>query len=44
MNFETLYLGGGTPSLLGARGLEKLLGGLKNIFDIANLREVKPGG
>jgi oxygen-independent coproporphyrinogen-3 oxidase len=39
MSFETLYLGGGTPSLLGARGLEKLLDGLKKVFDIANLRE-----
>jgi oxygen-independent coproporphyrinogen III oxidase len=39
MSFQTLYLGGGTPSLLGAEGLEKLLSGLKGIFDLSALSE-----
>jgi oxygen-independent coproporphyrinogen III oxidase len=39
MDFQTLYLGGGTPSLLGAEGLEKLLSGLKDILDFSTLDE-----
>jgi oxygen-independent coproporphyrinogen III oxidase len=39
MNFQTLYLGGGTPSLLGSEGLEKLLIGLKDTFDLSTLSE-----
>jgi oxygen-independent coproporphyrinogen III oxidase len=39
LDFQTLYLGGGTPSLLGSEGLKYLLGGLKHIFNLANLEE-----
>jgi oxygen-independent coproporphyrinogen-3 oxidase len=39
MSFNTLYLGGGTPSLLGADNLKKLLGGLKLLFDLSGLTE-----
>ncbi len=34
LSFQTLYLGGGTPSLLGAQGLSRLLDGLRRIFDL----------
>jgi oxygen-independent coproporphyrinogen-3 oxidase len=39
MSFDTLYLGGGTPSLLGAANLEKLIRGLKDVFDLSQLVE-----
>jgi len=39
MGFETLYLGGGTPSLLGGTGLRKLMSGLKGLFDVSGLKE-----
>ena len=39
MSFDTLYLGGGTPSLLGAANLEKLIRGLKDDFDLSRLAE-----
>ncbi len=37
--FQTLYLGGGTPSLLGQRLLEQLVGGLKRVFDLSGVVE-----
>jgi len=37
--FNTLYIGGGTPSLLGVRGLESLIAGLSRCFDLTNLEE-----
>jgi oxygen-independent coproporphyrinogen III oxidase len=37
--FETLFLGGGTPSLLGPSGISILLDGLRRSFDIAGLIE-----
>jgi oxygen-independent coproporphyrinogen-3 oxidase len=39
LSFETLYLGGGTPSLLGVANLERLIGGLKEILDLSGLVE-----
>jgi oxygen-independent coproporphyrinogen III oxidase len=39
MSFQTLYMGGGTPSLLGTEGLPKLLEGLCRIFDYSELTE-----
>jgi len=39
LNFETLFLGGGTPSLLGAVGLNKLLKGLRRQFRFSKLQE-----
>jgi oxygen-independent coproporphyrinogen III oxidase len=39
MAFDTLYLGGGTPSLLGAANLKKLVGGLAARFDLSSLTE-----
>ncbi len=39
LEFQTLYLGGGTPSLLKADGLNKLLSGLRRIFDFSQLSE-----
>jgi len=39
MSFDTLYLGGGTPSLLGVGILEKLIRGLKDVFDLSQLVE-----
>jgi oxygen-independent coproporphyrinogen-3 oxidase len=38
-NFATLYIGGGTPSLLGPARLEKLINGLSRRFDLDHLRE-----
>jgi oxygen-independent coproporphyrinogen-3 oxidase len=38
--FKTLYLGGGTPSLLGANGIKKLIDGLNMSFDLRHLIEV----
>jgi oxygen-independent coproporphyrinogen-3 oxidase len=37
--FNTLYIGGGTPSLLGAAGLEQLMVGLAACLDLSNLGE-----
>ncbi len=39
MPFETLYIGGGTPSLMGAPGIKKLAGGLRKIFDLKKITE-----
>lgn len=39
LSFHTLYLGGGTPSLLGARGLRNLLDGLCQAFNLSGLVE-----
>jgi oxygen-independent coproporphyrinogen-3 oxidase len=39
LKFATLYLGGGTPSLLGAEGLQKLVHGLKQVLDLSALSE-----
>ena len=38
-SFQTLYIGGGTPSLLGPGGLSRLVGGLSNAFDLSGLVE-----
>ena len=38
-SFQTLYLGGGTPSLLGANLLKRLVTGLKGTFDLSGLEE-----
>jgi oxygen-independent coproporphyrinogen-3 oxidase len=37
--FKTLYLGGGTPSLLRAEGLTRLLAGLRKNFDLTSIVE-----
>jgi oxygen-independent coproporphyrinogen III oxidase len=39
MAFQTLFLGGGTPSLLGAENLTRLMKGLKDIVDLSGLVE-----
>jgi putative oxygen-independent coproporphyrinogen III oxidase len=39
MSFTTLFIGGGTPSLLGAEGLARLMRGLKANYNLENLRE-----
>lgn len=39
MSFRTLYFGGGTPSLLGAGNLTRLLNGLREAFDLSQLEE-----
>lgn len=39
LSFETLYLGGGTPSLLGAASLRRLVEGLKRVFDLSLIVE-----
>jgi len=39
LSFDTLYLGGGTPSLLGAEQLKNLIGGLRQTFDLGGLIE-----
>ena len=39
LSFHTLYLGGGTPSLLGAEQLKNLIGGLRQTFDLGGLVE-----
>ena len=35
LSCRTLYLGGGTPSLLGAEGVGKLIGGLRHTLDLS---------
>lgn len=37
---RTLYLGGGTPSMLSPRHLERLFEGLRGVVDVAGLEEV----
>lgn len=37
--FETVYFGGGTPTLLSPTLLEKLMRGLAETFDLSNVRE-----
>ncbi len=39
LSFDTLYLGGGTPSLLGTEGLRTLLEGLRSLFDLSGVVE-----
>jgi oxygen-independent coproporphyrinogen-3 oxidase len=39
LSCQTLYLGGGTPSLLGAAGLHKLLSGLYRTLDLSGVSE-----
>ncbi len=39
LRFETLYIGGGTPSLVGVNGLNDLMTGLTGIFRIPKLVE-----
>lgn len=39
LNFQTVYLGGGTPSLLGAQGLSRLIEGLRDILDLSGVSE-----
>ena len=39
MSFDTLYLGGGTPSLLGLGNLRRLIRGLRSVFDLSALTE-----
>jgi oxygen-independent coproporphyrinogen-3 oxidase len=39
MSFQTLYFGGGTPSLLGSELLERLVGGLKKSLDLTGIEE-----
>ena len=39
LSFQTLYLGGGTPSLLGAEGLSRLVASLRHCFDMSDLVE-----
>ncbi|WAW15567.1 coproporphyrinogen dehydrogenase HemZ [Peptostreptococcus equinus] len=36
---ETLYIGGGTPTSLEAKQLDRLMSGLKNILDFTNIKE-----
>ena len=39
MSFGTLFLGGGTPSILGADNLTRLVDGLSSAFDLSRLEE-----
>jgi len=39
ISFKTVYLGGGTPSLLGASGVKELFEGLRQTLDIAGVVE-----
>lgn len=39
LSFDTLYVGGGTPSLLGAKSLRRLIDGLHRALDLSGLVE-----
>lgn len=39
MRFATLYIGGGTPSLLGPEGIRKVMNGLGDVFDLSHVTE-----
>lgn len=39
MSFRTMYLGGGTPTVVGAENLTRLVGGLRRSFDLSRLDE-----
>ena len=39
MSFDTMYLGGGTPSIIGAVNLIRLVGGLRKVFDLSHVEE-----
>ena len=39
MSFRTLFLGGGTPSILGPDNLKRLVDGLRSTFDLSQLEE-----
>ncbi|MCX6003980.1 MAG: radical SAM family heme chaperone HemW [Chloroflexi bacterium] len=39
LSFQTLYLGGGTPSLLGTKNLKDLIGGIRKSLDLSGLVE-----
>lgn len=39
LSFDTLYLGGGTPSLLRTANLQRLISGLNSVFDLSGLVE-----
>jgi oxygen-independent coproporphyrinogen-3 oxidase len=39
MTFDTLYIGGGTPSLLKAKHLKILMDGIRKVFDISGVVE-----
>jgi len=39
MSFRTLFFGGGTPTILGADNLVRLVDGLGDVFDISRLEE-----
>lgn len=38
--FDTIYFGGGTPSLLSAKQVERIIGALDQKFDISDVREI----
>lgn len=40
LNLETVYMGGGTPTTLSAEQLRKVLGSLKDNFDLSTCREI----
>ncbi len=39
-DLETVYLGGGTPTLLAPEEIEKLLDGLSRMFDLSKVKEI----
>ena len=39
-NFDTIFFGGGTPSILPAKHLEKILEKLHNTFNTSNVTEI----
>ena len=39
LSFQTLYLGGGTPSLLGVKNFKDLMNGIRKAFDLTGLAE-----
>jgi oxygen-independent coproporphyrinogen-3 oxidase len=40
MSFDTLYLGGGTPSVLGASVLEEIIGAARRLFTVGPEAEI----